>query len=112
MTTSLEELELRGYEVRCGTSSWRGLRFRDAVYTEVEMLSHSDGDACRVQCVVADLAPETLYVVEARSRSSRGSSEWCRLGSDPIRTAMVAESPPAPELVYSMPPSHPNGTIT
>ncbi|CAE8694299.1 unnamed protein product [Polarella glacialis] len=100
--SSVDELELRGYSVRCALwSTWTRLAWREPAYAEVETLSLSEGG--RVHFAICDLEPERQYAIEVRAHSCSGAGEWCRIGDQPICTAIVAQPPAAPELVYATP---------
>ncbi|CAK0846207.1 unnamed protein product [Prorocentrum cordatum] len=98
---SLEELSLQGFSVRCAAwASWTRLSWREPCYTEVDALQ-SAGDAGRVHFALLDLEAASQYVAEVRAHSACGAGEWLRVGDQPICTAIVAEPPEKPELVYA-----------
>lgn len=115
ITESVEELELRGFAVRWAPwTSWTRLNWKEPDFREVEALvveravdEDADGlvgSFCRrAQFAIRDLEPEQLYVAEIRAHSSCGPGEWRRISEQPICTAIVADAPPAPELVYATP---------
>eukprot|EP00435_Cladocopium_sp_Y103_P023871 s672_g5.t2 len=59
------------------------------------------GEGGHFQFAVKDLEPEKSYVLEIRAVSVSGSGAWSRVGENPICTALVAQEPAAPELVYA-----------
>eukprot|EP00930_Biecheleria_cincta_P054968 TRINITY_DN41341_c0_g1_i1.p1 TRINITY_DN41341_c0_g1~~TRINITY_DN41341_c0_g1_i1.p1 ORF type:complete len:1899 (+),score=291.02 TRINITY_DN41341_c0_g1_i1:103-5799(+) len=100
--TSVEELELRGYSVRCALwTTWTRLAWRDPAYAEVETLPVNE--AGRVHFAVLELEPEQQYMIEVRAHGLKGGGEWCRISENAICTAVVAEAPLPPELVYATP---------
>lgn len=112
--TSLEQLELRGFAVRYALwTSWTRLNWKGPNFQEVEALIVECAEdepvstaivstACRrAQFAIRDLEPEQLYVAEVRTHTASGPGEWRRISEQPICTAIVADAPPAPELVYS-----------
>lgn len=100
--TSVEELELRGYSVRCALwATWTRLAWREPAYAEVETLPVNE--AGRVHFAVLELEPEQQYMIEVRAHGLKGGGEWCRISDQAVRTAVVAEAPLTPELVYATP---------
>eukprot|EP00929_Paragymnodinium_shiwhaense_P033998 TRINITY_DN18554_c0_g1_i1.p1 TRINITY_DN18554_c0_g1~~TRINITY_DN18554_c0_g1_i1.p1 ORF type:complete len:1893 (+),score=374.82 TRINITY_DN18554_c0_g1_i1:168-5846(+) len=109
LVDSLEELEIRGYSVRWAAwTKWTRLGWKEPTYIEIEDLlgsreAGSSGEG-RVQFTVTGLEAETEYVVEVRAHSSKGAGEWQRFNeTQRVCTAIVAQPPPAPDLVYVMP---------
>lgn len=96
---SVAELELRGYSVRCAAwTSWTRLSWQDPAYAEVESPHEEAG---RAHFAVMELEAEKQYVVEVRAHSSRGAGVWTRIGDQPVCTAIVAQPPQVPEIVYA-----------
>ncbi|CAE7786946.1 unnamed protein product [Symbiodinium microadriaticum] len=100
LTKSLEDLHVCAYAVRAAAwTTWRGPQWRKPETVEVETLPVAEGG--RLQFSIKDLEPEKLYVVEIRAQGASGWGEWSRVGENPVCTAVVAQEPTAPELVYA-----------
>ncbi|CAK9034608.1 unnamed protein product [Durusdinium trenchii] len=100
LTKSIEELHLCGYSLRSAAwTTWRGLSWSKHVNVEVDTVTMSEGG--HFHYAVKDLEPEKNYVVEIRALSASGAGAWSRVSELPICTALVAQEPSAPELVYA-----------
>ncbi|CAJ1349047.1 unnamed protein product [Effrenium voratum] len=97
---SIQELQLCSYALRCAVwSTWRGLAWSAPTSFEVATMLLGE-DKCFHERL-KDLEPEKSYVVEICAQSAAGCGAWSRVSSAPIRTAIVAREPNAPELVYA-----------
>jgi len=103
LTKSIEELHLCGYSLRAAPwTTWRSLAWSKPHVVEVDPVTMSqEGSQVPFHFAVTDLEPEKSYVVEIRAVSASGAGVWSRVGENPICTALVAQEPAAPELVYA-----------